>query len=127
MSTVTTYAIVKIANAYAPDIQGIGRSRVVACGLTAEAATERIDELDNDVYVTSNGEAGRPEYILIEDYGVEEGQTIGHEDGSMYDWDRIDCNHEDDDGDKCGECQSCIEGMITQDQELVRGMAVEVA
>lgn len=122
--TRSTYAIVILRNAYTPDLQGIGRPQVVAAGLTAEEASEKIDELDNDDYYTSNGEAGRPEYILIEDCGVEEGETLGHDDGSLYDWDRIDCNREDD-GDKCGECLSCIEGMIEQDRDIIIASSVK--
>lgn len=116
----STYAIAIIRTAYTPDLQGIGRPRIIESDLTATQARSRMAELDAEPYCTSNGEAGAPEYILIEDHGYEVGQTIGCEDASEYDWDLIDCTHEDDDGNKCGECQSCILGMINQNKEAVR-------
>jgi hypothetical protein len=121
----TKYQIVALPNFYEPDIQGNNRPYVVC---EDDGQTERvfdsiddarhaIDDLESDIYVTANGESGRPDYYVTE-WGVE----TQYEDQSWYDWENNDCDGGID-GSCCGECQQCIEMMIDRDRARVIGNA----
>ena len=111
MSKSTQYAIATIPNYYMPDIQGNN----------AEAQSA-IDELEDETYCLSHGEAGRPEYVIVDDCVADYIDGGRNSDGSNYDWDDNDCDKNN--GDCCGECQQCIEMMIDQDREYVKANAV---
>jgi hypothetical protein len=121
------YKIVAVPNFYEPDIAGNNRPYVVC---EDDGQTERIfdsvddaeasvDDLDSDIYVATNGEAGRPAYYI-----VEAGYDISYDDQGNYNWDGNNCTDGDDDS-CCGECDKCIEMMIDQDRDRVIANAIE--
>jgi len=125
MPEAITHQVVIIRNMYQPDSQGLGAPKIVAEG-TLETCREYITEAENNIYVTSNGEAGAPEYIItpvLTCYNL--GDRVGYEDGSMYDWYAVECKNTDLGGNVCGECTACYEEMIAQDCARVRALAVE--
>ena len=121
-----TYMIYAMPNFYEPDLAGNNQPYLLTIDGTAEPecfvaiqdAQDRIDELESDVYVTANGEAGRPEYVIVDHDPLE----AYHDDRSYYNWDGCECLH--DDGYCCGECSSCISWMIDKDGETVRAAAI---
>jgi len=122
-----SYKIVVLRQAYSPDLQGIERPHFLSEENsqddlvidTIEDAKDKIEELDNEIYVTSNGESGRPEYLIVDD-----NYTIGYDDMSNYNWDDSDCDRGAD-GEACGECADCIQLMINQDRQGVINNKVE--
>lgn len=82
---------------------------------TPEDAQEAIDKLEAGSYCLSHGEAGRPDYYILDDSDADYIIDGRMGDLSNYDWESIDCDNLDADGNACGECNSCIEGMIDQD------------
>jgi hypothetical protein len=128
-----TYMIYVIPNFYEPDIQGRNQPHLLLEAGdepeyfdTVGDAQERIDSLESDVYVTANGEAGRPEYVIVDHDPLE----AYHDDLSYYNWDGCECPHADDEPDAeegycCGNCHTCCDHMIDQDRETVRKSAVE--
>jgi hypothetical protein len=112
---------------YQPDYAMDGAPTIVFDG-TLEECREWIESAENETYYTSNGEAGAPEYIIIPSISfLSVGDGVGHEDGSMYDWDDVVCEQEEEDnysGYPCGECRACMEHMMEQDIERIRKMEV---
>jgi hypothetical protein len=86
---------------------------------TLDEARERVAELDGEVYVTDNGEAGRPEYVIVED-GIADYISSGRNmDLSNYDWDDCSCKAGDE-GQCCGECNECLQLQYDQDEQYIR-------
>lgn len=124
------YAIAILRSVYQPDIQGAGSVRWV---MDDDGQSIRIydsvydaraarDDLDSDVYVCQHGEAGRPEYIVL-DQDVAEYVDSGRDgDGSNYDWDDVECCRND--GHACGECDTCLSAIRDQDRSYVRSMGL---
>ena len=123
------YQIAILRQAYSPDMQGIEGPRWLLEDNSQDTpeffealadAKNRVEELDGEVYVTTNGESGRPEYII-----VPEDTEIGHESLDMYNWDDNNCtanaNH---DNTPCGECAQCIEMMTDQDRDMIRNAEI---
>lgn len=131
MSTNKQYAIAILRNAYQPDMQGLGavhfemddNQRNINL-YSLDDAKARIEELDGDVYVTTNGEAGRPDYYIVDEVTADYIETGRNSDMSDYDWDNDPCTSHDNDGNACGECKECIDMMINQDRQLVQSNAV---
>ena len=121
------YKIVALPDFFLPDIQGRNRPVVVRSDETGaeryfdtlDGAREAKGELESGRYDCRNGEAGRPEYHIVEADFV-----IGHEDGGNYDWDDCDCTAGED-GEACGECNECLALMIEQDRDMVIAAAIE--
>jgi hypothetical protein len=121
------YKIVVLRQAYSPDLQGLEQPYILAEDNgqdeliieTIEGAKETIKALDDDIYVTTNGESGRPDYVIVPDH-----YTIGQDDGSNYNWDDCGCT-KGQDGQACGECAACIELMIKQDRNDVQNNRVK--
>jgi hypothetical protein len=128
MASDTQYQIVVVPNFFDPDIQGNNRPTFLCRdGRRGDEellfdsiadAKDLIMELEDGTYCLANGEAGRPEYYI-----VEAGYDISHGDQGNYDWSDNDCTNGDDET-CCGECSECIEMMIDQDRERVIANAV---
>jgi len=121
------YKIAILRQAYSPDMQGIEHPTFLAeddgqgdwTG-DLDVAKARVEALDGDTYVTTNGESGRPEYII-----VPEDTEIGHESLDMYNWDDNDCTaNANNDSTPCGECAQCIDMMIDQDRDMIRNAEI---
>ena len=119
MSNKKWFSIAVLREVYGPDIQGHGavdflrsqdgRDDVEAFAL--EEARDMVGELDDEVYVTSNGESGRPEYVVVsydDACWISEGRNS---DMGNYDWEGADCD--------CGDCRNCTKMMINQDRDYV--------
>ena len=126
MTQSTQCAIAILPNYYGPDIQGNNAVNFLTTDDsnasmilydTIDEAQDAIDELEDDTYYLSHGEAGRPEYVIVED-GVADYISDGRNgDMSNYRWDENDCKKNN--GDCCGECPECIEMMIDQDRDYI--------
>jgi hypothetical protein len=120
----TTYAIAILPDYYEPDIQGNNRVRFIEDNNgdteyydTIHEAREAIEQLENDRYYLTHGEAARPDYYVVED-GIAAYIMEGRGgDMSNYDWDDADCD--------CGDCNICIDMMMQQDREYVVDNATE--
>lgn len=111
-----TYKIVELKNTYTPDLQGDRQPIVLDEAYENYTDTQdAVYELDHEVYVTSNNEADRPDYLIVEeidaDY-VEDGRNM---DMGNYNWSESECD--------CGECSDCCEMMISQDRAYLRQAA----
>ena len=110
-----SYTIVQIKNVYHPDIQGIGRPRIYEENgerqefETLDEAFAKIDEVESESYRTQNGEAGAPDYYVLESVGFLEEKCLDE-----YTWDGCECEH-----DCCGDCLECQEHMMREDVCLV--------
>lgn len=118
--TQKSYAIAILRNVFMPDIQGMRSVRFVSDEQyqteyydTFDEAKEKLEELDNDIYCTCNNEAGRPEYVIVDEDVADYIQSGRNSDGGNYDWDGCDCTRNN--GDCCGECQTCLDHMIDDD------------
>jgi hypothetical protein len=129
MTTSTkTYMIAILRNVYQPDLSGLGTVRFYheepndqhhpEYYSTIEDAQEQIDMLEDDSYYTCNGEAGAPEYIIVDDDIGDYILDGRNGDLSNYDWSDCGCERGDD-NDCCGECQECLEYMIDQDRQYI--------
>lgn len=128
-----TYQIAILRHTYMPDLQGDRMPRIqcdddnnpIEYDTIAEAK-EVIDSWDDDVYVTSHNESGRPTYLIVESASGEWVHGGRNGDGGNYDWDGYEdfCTHIDGDGNCCGECNGCIEYMIDADRDYLRSAAV---
>jgi hypothetical protein len=118
------YCIVVVKNMYQPDLAGEGAPHIMTEPWstepvlfdTVDEARGKIKELDDDTYVTSNNEAGRPDYYIL-DY--HKAQTYFDDGNDKYSWDSCDCQNGDDD-EPCGECQNCFRYMRDMDEEWVK-------
>jgi len=128
----TTYQIAILHHYYHPDLQG-GETPRIYCDDdnnpieydTIEDARAVIDEWDNDIYVTSHNESGRPIYLVVESVDGDYIHGGRNGDGSNYDWDGYEDFCARLDGDNCcGECQGCIRYMIDADREYLLNSAV---
>ena len=119
MSNKKWFSVAVLREMYSPDIQGHGavdflrsqdgRDDVEAYAL--EEARDMVGELDNEVYYTSSGESGRPDYVVVsydDAMWISEGRNS---DMGNYDWEGSDCD--------CGDCRNCTEMMIAQDRDYV--------
>ena len=114
-----SYSIAILRDTYEPDIQGLGYVSFVCDDQqerTAyddiEEATNKINQLDNEVYITKNGEAGRPEYLIVTDEVATYIETGRNGDMGNYDWDSAACD--------CGECNECLDMMKIQDRLYIK-------
>ena len=125
------YQIAILRHAYYPDLQGVEAPKIHADDRndpveydTVDEAKDVIAEWDNEVYVLSHNESGRPSYLVVEavDGDYIHGGRYG--DMSNYDWAEWEsyCTHNDDDA--CGECHGCHESMIAEDRDYLLGRAV---
>lgn len=89
---------------------------------TIGEAAEMVDEWNTDDYVCAHGEAGRPDYYIVEDHDAEYVSGGRGGDESNYNWDDCDCDRND--GDCCGECNTCLELMIEQDRQYIIDNAI---
>jgi hypothetical protein len=98
-----------LRNMYQPDIQGKGRPYYIDGYYdTAEEAFEELRKLEDEPYYTSNGEAGRPEYIVID-----EDESIDFE----VDFSGSDCD--------CGECVACQSHITETIRKVYRNNAIK--
>lgn len=112
-----TYQIVTIPNYYEPDIQGKNAVKISDEIYDSIAdAKERIEELEDGTYCLANGEAGRPDYYVVESVDADYIASGRNEDMGNYDWTDADCD--------CGECNACCGMMIDQDRDYVQSNAV---
>lgn len=129
-----TYKIAVVPDYYRPDTRNAVRISDYDYE-TIDAAQEYIDDLEDDIYVTSHGEAGRPAYLILSDSDAEWISSGRNGDGSNYDWNGCECEHAnnapadynpgpDDEPYCCGECRSCIGHMIDADRFYVECNAV---
>ncbi len=116
------FYIAILGNYYLPDIQGERSVRWASHEQgeampfdSIEEAKAWIEEAESDVYVTSHNEAGRPEYMVVDERVYDYISGGRNQDMSNYDWDGAECD--------CGECETCIDMMIDQDRDYVRGEA----
>jgi len=137
----TQYAIATQRNMYQPDHEGAGhvawltvdgagggyRQDILTFD-TIEAAQARIEEANESIYITSNNEAGRPDWWIVPVdaiYAVKSCQ----DDMGNYNWpddcDTWDCG--DGTGNVCGDCDHCIEWMAGQDEDVLRAADCVVA
>jgi hypothetical protein len=126
------YAIATQRNVYQPDYQGLGAAGwlmdqdgdPLLFGSQPEAAAH-IDSLYDTPYCTVNGEAGRPDYWIVDEDAVNTVQAC-HEDLSQYTWPE-DCADWDcaQDGNVCGSCSRCLLYMAGRDEAVLRGSLVE--
>ena len=86
------------------------RARLVEYDTLADAITRR-DELAEALYVTGSHEAGRPEYVILDDTDAEYLRSGRNGDMSNYDWADADC--------ECGDCRECREMMQEQDRDWI--------
>lgn len=87
-----------------------------------EDAKETVKKLDEETYHTANGEAGRPEYLIMSEKDYEK---LKHkqEDGNNYMWLESEClAGRDYEGNQCacGKCKDCIIVMENEDIEFIR-------
>ena len=114
------FSVAVLREMFSPDIQGHGavdflrsqdgRDDVEAYAL--EEARDMVGELDNEVYYTSSGESGRPDYVVVsydDAMWISEGRNS---DMGNYDWEGAACD--------CGYCKICFEMMIAQDRSYIR-------
>lgn len=78
---------------------------------TLAAARRRRDELDAERYVTHSYEAGRPEYVILDDTDAEYIRSGRNGDMSNYEWEDASC--------ECGDCRDCREMMQEQDRDWI--------
>ena len=113
------FSVAVLREMFSPDIQGHGavdflrsqdgRDDVEAFAL--DEARDMVGELDNEVYYTSSGESGRPDYVVVsydDAMWISEGRNS---DMGNYDWEGAACD--------CGDCKICFEMMIAQDRDYV--------
>lgn len=120
------FMIAILRSMYHPDIQGKRSVRFVTETPdnptdvkyfdTIDEAKNEIDTMENELYLLSNGEAGRPEYIIVDDNDGDYILSGQSGDRSNYDWTNAKCC--------CGECSKCLDMMIDQDRKYIeeRGM-----
>ena len=110
------YRIAMLREAYLPDLQGMRRPIIIDEAYeTLADAHAAVAALDAEVYVTTNGESGRPAYLIIDDVAADWVEGGRNQDASNYNWDddRACTN-------TCGECNECIDMMIRQDRRYLR-------
>lgn len=124
------YVVVGIKNLY---VGALGNGPLIwerddRGGLTGYAtlaeALDSVEELDNSVYTTDGNEAGRPEYYVLSDNDADYIATGRNGDGGNYEWEGVECENPDDDGNACGSCEQCIEATTDQDIEWIKSNAV---
>jgi len=115
------FSVAVLREMFSPDIQGRGAVDFVRSDdgqndieaySSVDEARARVAALDNEVYVTSAGEAGRPEYVVVsydDACWISEGRNS---DMGNYDWEGAACD--------CGDCKICFEMMIAQDRSYIR-------
>lgn len=129
------FVIVSIKNVYAGQIMTSSPIRFLldrgdlaemvstpaqATSYDLDAAKERMEELDEEDYVCGNGEAGRPEYLIVSEDDAEGIFSAGAD--NNYPWD--DCHCEDgEDGTPCGQCEECFEFTADVDADRFRDAA----
>jgi len=132
------YAIIMKRNMYQPchdgrdharaltpyDIDGTNDTDPALMGL--DDARKVAEGLDGEVYVTSNGEASRPDYWIVPESSLDALQRRWDDQGN-YGWpDNGDpCTNPDADRNQCGQCAACIEWMLGQDDELLEAAKME--
>lgn len=89
---------------------------------TLAAARDVVTGLDQDIYVTGSGEAGRPEYYILEERDFDYMRSGRNGDGGNYDWGNCDCKA--DKGDCCGSCETCCLAMCDEDIEWIKTHAI---
>jgi len=89
---------------------------------TIEEAEEIIEGFNSDDYILAHGEAGRPDYYIVEDHDAEYVSGGRGGDESNYNWDTCDCDRKN--GDCCGECDTCLELMVEQDRQYIIDNAI---
>lgn len=134
MKNETTYCVIVQRNMYQPDLRGHGNCQPLTDDRgnaieydTIDDAQAAIDEADSGIYAAGNGEAGRPEYWIVDADAVRmvDGR---HEDMGNYPWpaDGGDCTNPDRDGNQCGDCDNCREWMTCQDNDFLTAEKIEV-
>lgn len=128
----TTYAIAVLRQAYQPDLQNLEQVYFIKIEGdqhdnleifdNLDDAEEMIDVLDSEIYVTTNGESGRPEYFIVEEDTADYIMSGRNSDMSNYNWDDCDCDKND--GDCCGECEICNDYMIYQDRIYIKNNSI---
>ncbi len=112
------YRIAKLGQYYQPEIQGRDKVVILDDGYdTIAEAKAAIAALEGETYYLANGEAGRPDYYIVDNNVADYLETGRNYDMSNYDWDNAECD--------CGECNKCCAMMIEQDRQYVRNNKVE--
>lgn len=123
------YSIAILKDIFRPDIQGkrqVGwitddNGAPIQYDTIGEARVA-IAERDSAIHYTEHNEAGRPDYVIVEDLTVD--YICGGRNGDMsnYDWADNSCTRHK--GECCGECNECITMMIDQDREYIHNSAI---
>lgn len=106
------------------DFDGTNDTDPALMGL--DDARKVVEGLDAEIYVTSNGEAGRPDYWIVPESALDALQGRQYDQGN-YDWpdNGEPCTNRRADGSQCGECAACINWMLEQDDELLEAAKME--
>ncbi len=117
------YEIAILGHYYHPDLQGKETPRIHCDERnnpieydSLEDARAVIDEWNDDVYILSHNESGRPTYLIVANVDGDYIHDGRNGDLSNYDWDDASCT--------CGECNTCFQMCIAQDREYLLGSAV---
>jgi len=123
---ITYYKIVKLRNMYVPDLQCRRQAEILEGAYdTIIDAQCAIDDLQDAIYITDNGEAGAPEYIILEDVDADYISSGRGGDYSNYEWDGCTCG-KGRENNPCGECDACIQCMINQDVKYCQDNAIKI-
>jgi len=124
-----TYQIAILRHAYIPDLQGDETPRIYSDNQDNPIEYEAFDEAksviaewDEEVYILSHNESGRPTYLVVKAVDGDYIHGGRNSDASNYDWSASDCSRND--GDACGECNDCNRLMINQDCQYLLDNAV---
>lgn len=102
------------------DLIDMGATPAQATSFNLEDARARVEELDEEDYICSNSEAGRPEYLIVSEDDAEGIFSAGAD--NNYPWE--DCRCEDgEDGTPCGQCEQCFEFTADIDCDRLREVA----
>jgi hypothetical protein len=125
MEVFMSYMIAILRDAYTPDLQGMRQVRFYDEMTehaeqydTIKEAQEQIDKIQGETYCLSHNETGRPEYIIVDDSTAQYIMDGRDSDLGNYDWDDCDCDKNN--GDCCGECQTCLTHMIDEDRLYIK-------
>ena len=113
-----------LKHGYHPDLTGIEQPRFELDHngnpreFELDEAKRIIEQWENEPYVLSHGESGRPTYLIVESIDGNNIYSGRNGDMSTYDWpDDMNCN-------ACGECTACMQLMIDQDRDYLIRHAV---
>jgi hypothetical protein len=89
---------------------------------TIDEARVVVDNIADYTYYLSSGEAGRPEYMIVDDEIASYITSGRNSDGGNYDWIGCDCDKQD--GKPCGDCDDCLAYMSDEDRDYLRNHSI---